>query len=81
MRLATIARGARLADRALYKFVQFVTKHPMPDVVRVLRHQPAFFGVPFNQLIHATLRGPSDWSVGERELFAAYVAKQNECEF
>jgi hypothetical protein len=81
VRLATVARGATFSDRALYKVVQWVTKHPMPDVVRVLRYQPQFFGNPFNELIQDVLRGPSDWSVGERELFAAYVAKKNECEF
>jgi uncharacterized peroxidase-related enzyme len=27
------------------------------------------------------MRGPSAWSVGDRELMAAYVSKMNECEF
>ena len=81
MRLATVAKGARLRDRALYKMVQTISKHPMPDVVRVLRHRSDFFGRHFNELLQAALRGPSEWSIGERELFAAYVAKQNECEF
>jgi uncharacterized peroxidase-related enzyme len=27
------------------------------------------------------MRGPSTWSVGDRELMAAFVAKTNECEF
>jgi hypothetical protein len=81
MRLASIKRGANLKDRALYKFVLLVTKHPIPDVVRVLRYRPDFFGTPFNDLIQDVLRGPSEWSIGERELFAAYVAKTNQCEF
>jgi hypothetical protein len=81
VRLASIHRGEAIKDRALYKMVQWITKHPMPDVVRVLRYHPNFFGTPFNDLIQDVLRGPSDWSIGERELFAAYVAKTNECEF
>lgn len=28
-----------------------------------------------------SMRGPSHWSVGDRELMAAYVSKQNECRF
>jgi len=27
------------------------------------------------------MRGPSDWSVGERELFAAFVSSLNQCPF
>ena len=27
------------------------------------------------------MRGPSAWSVGDRELMAAYVARTNQCEF
>jgi hypothetical protein len=31
--------------------------------------------------VHEALRGPSEWSVGERELFAAYTSKLNHCRF
>jgi len=27
------------------------------------------------------MRGPSDWSPGKRELFAAFVSAQNQCVF
>jgi uncharacterized peroxidase-related enzyme len=27
------------------------------------------------------MRGPSDWTVGERELFGAFVSAQNRCQF
>jgi hypothetical protein len=27
------------------------------------------------------MRGPSQWSVGEREIFAAYVSQLNQCVF
>src|ERR1700761_3050314 len=27
------------------------------------------------------MRGPSAWSIGDRELMAAFIAKTNECEF
>jgi hypothetical protein len=81
MRLPAIERGERLADRVLYRIAKLATGHPMPDVVRTLRFRPHQFGHPFNDLIQDVMRGPSEWSVGERELFAAYVSKKNECEF
>lgn len=81
MRLPVIERGEHLRDRLLYKLVRVVSGHPMPDVVRTLRYRAHQFGAPFNDLIQDVMRGPSAWTVGERELFAAYVAKRNECEF
>lgn len=81
MRLPSIERGTTLGDRVLYRLARVVTGHPMPDVVRTLRYRRHQFGAPFNDLIQDVMRGPSAWSVGERELFAAWVSKKNECEF
>ena len=52
-----------------------------PDVVRALAYRPEFFGEAFSNAIDALLRGPSAWSIGERELFAAFVSRQNKCPF
>jgi hypothetical protein len=51
------------------------------DVRNVLAHRPEIFGLPFSQALHEVMRGPSDWSVGERELFAAFVSARNRCVF
>ena len=32
-------------------------------------------------ITHEAMRGPSTWSVGDRELMAAFVSKVNACEF
>jgi hypothetical protein len=32
-------------------------------------------------VVHEAMRGPSAWSVGDRELMAAFVSKMNECEW
>ncbi len=53
----------------------------VPDVVRALAYRPELFGAAFSDAIDALLRGPSDWSIGERELFAAFVSRQNKCPF
>jgi hypothetical protein len=44
-------------------------------------YRPEFFGKPYGDLVHLLLRGPSDWSVGERELFAAFTSHLNTCRF
>ena len=51
------------------------------DVVRTLTYRSELFGRPFSSCLQAVMRGPSDWSVGERELFAAFVSAQNQCPF
>jgi hypothetical protein len=34
-----------------------------------------------SRVIQDAMRGPSAWSVGDRELMAALIAKTNECEW
>jgi hypothetical protein len=53
----------------------------MPDVVRTLRYRKAFFGAAHSAHTQAAMRGPSAWSIGERELFAAFVSRLNHCHF
>ena len=80
MRLAEIERGT-LGDRVLYALIRVMSGHRAPDVIRTLRYRKEQFGTPFNDLIQEVMRGSSHWTVGERELFAAWVSKKNECEF
>jgi hypothetical protein len=51
------------------------------DILRALLYRPDFFGKPYAAATHDALRGPSDWSAGERELFAAFVSSLNHCPF
>jgi hypothetical protein len=51
------------------------------DVVRTMRYRSELFGRPYSAALQQIMRGPSDWSTGERELFAAFVSAQNRCVF
>jgi hypothetical protein len=51
------------------------------EVVMMLTYRPELFGRPFSEALQDVMRGPSEWSVGERELFAAFVSAQNQCPF
>ena len=51
------------------------------DVVRTMRYRSELFGQPFSAALQRVMRGTSEWSVGERELFAAFVSAQNQCPF
>ncbi len=80
MRLQKVHKGHRLPDKALLGFMRLVMGHA-PGVVRTLRYRKEFFGRPFSGLTQQVMRGPSPWSVGERETFAAYVSRLNKCVF
>lgn len=81
MRLAILDNGHTLGKKALMAFVRTVSRVPVADVVKLVLYRPEFFGGPFNDLVQETMRGPSQWSVAEREMMGAYVSKVNECEF
>nr|WP_308206134.1 peroxidase-related enzyme [Mycobacterium shinjukuense] len=61
--------------------MRLVTGRDVPDIIKVRYYRPRFFGKPFFQLAQAVLRGPSPWTIGERELFAAFVSACNRCQF
>jgi hypothetical protein len=50
-------------------------------VVKTLLYRPQLFGFPFSEALDRVMRGPSDWSAGERELFAAFTSRLNQCLF
>ncbi len=51
------------------------------DVGLMLKYRPELFGQPLSEALQELMRGPSEWSVAERELFAAFVSAQNQCPF
>jgi hypothetical protein len=80
MRLKKVHQGHGLPDTAMLAVMRLVMGHA-PGVVRTLRYRKEFFGRPFSQLTQQIMRGPSPWSVGEREMFAAFVSRLNQCVF
>jgi hypothetical protein len=81
MRLRGVARGRGLAAKAKLTMIRLVSGAPAVDVVKTLSYRPKYFGDHFNVLVEEVMRGPSEWTVGERELFAAFVSERNRCEF
>lgn len=81
MRLPEIDRGDSIKHRLLIGFISMVSGMRLPDAARVAFYHKAFFGTPMSAWTQATMRGPSPWSVAERELMAALVAKWNSSAF
>ena len=81
MRLAKLDKGHNLPTKALFAMIRVMSGHRAPDVVKTLRYRPEFFGAQMGPVFQETMRGPSEWSIGDRELMAAFVSKTLECEF
>ena len=50
-------------------------------VVKTLLYRPEIFGRPFSNALDDVMRGPSDWTPGERELFAGFTSLLHQCPF
>ena len=81
MRLACVENGHDPLEARALELIRTERGMEPPDVLKTLHYRPELFGRPFSDATELALRGPSDWSPGERELFAAYVSSLNQCPF
>jgi hypothetical protein len=81
MRLSVIDHGHTFGQKVLLKFIRLVSGFAAPDVIKTLMYRKRFFGDQQSKLTQLVMRGPSDWSVFDREMFAAYVSRLNQCVF
>jgi uncharacterized peroxidase-related enzyme len=81
MRLKILNSGYRLGTKILFAVIRMASRHPVPDAAKLVFYRPDFYGSPMKKFTHEALRGQAAWSVGDRELMAAYVSKMNECPF
>ena len=81
MRLAVLESGHRLPARLFIRVSELLFRQRMDNVVLTALHRPELWGRPFFALGSEVLRGPSFWTVGEREYMAMVVSRLNECPF
>ena len=81
MRLERIEEGQRIGDRIKLLLIGLATRRAAPDVIKTLFYRKEFFGTKVGPVFQSAMRGPSPWTPGQRELFAMFVSKRNECEF
>lgn len=81
MRLENVRTGHRLPQKIKLGLIRLLSGEPAADIVRTVQYRPELFGHHISVCCQEALRGPSEWSVGERELFAAFVSSRNRCQF
>src|SRR6516162_814395 len=81
MRLAILDSGHSLGTKALFAVIRAASRQPVLDVIKLVKYRGDFYGAPMQRVTQEAMRGPSAWSVADRELMAALIAKANECEW
>jgi AhpD family alkylhydroperoxidase len=81
MRLAILDKGHRLGTKVLFGVIRMASRQPVLDVIKLVKYRSDFYGAPMQKVTQEAMRGPSAWSVGDRELMAAVVSQANECEW
>ena len=81
MRLSILDDGHSFGTKVLFTLIRTVSRQPVLDVIKLVKYRADFYGEPMSKITQEAMRGPSSWSVADRELMAAFVAKTNQCEF
>ena len=81
IRLDCVDRGHAPGESAVLDLIREQRGMEPTGVLKTLYYRPELFGRPYSDALELALRGPSDWSEGERELFAAFVSSLNQCVF
>lgn len=81
MRLEQIETGLGPFKRLVLRVIGVIMGEEPPDILKLALYRSRFFAKPFEAINKKLLGGPSDWSEAEREMFAAFVSRQNQCAF
>jgi len=81
MRLRILEKGHNLGTKFLFAVIRIASRQPVLDVIKLVKYRPDFYGAPMSDVTQEAMRGPSPWSIGDRELMAAFVATTSQCEF
>jgi hypothetical protein len=81
VRLDVVDHGHAPDEAAFLEEVRGRSGREPLGVVKTLVYRPELFGLPFSTELDRVMRGPSDWSAGERELFAGFTSLLNQCPF
>ena len=81
MRLRSVEHGHGLREKLILGMIRVTQGRRAPDILRTLFYRPDMLGKPMCEWTQAVMRGPSHWSVAERELFAAFTSRLNQCVF
>ena len=80
-RLRILDHGHRLRQTLALRAIRVLGRTEPDPVAKVSLYRPELFGRPWLHFAESIMRGPSEWTAGERELIAAFVSRLNSCPF
>lgn len=81
MRLECVDSGHAPPEAEVLEAIREQSGAEPLGVLKTLYYRPELFGRPFSDELDHAMRGPSDWTAGERELFAAFTSLLHQCPF
>jgi uncharacterized peroxidase-related enzyme len=81
VRPPVLDHGYGVGPKLLFGLIRLMSGHPVPDAAKITFYRADFYGTHSKKFTHEAMRGRSTWSVGDRELMAAYVSKVNDSPF
>ena len=81
IRLDCIDHGHEPEQAAMLEEIRARSGREPLGVVKTLLYRGDIFGTPFSDELDVVMRGPSEWSAGERELIAGFASHLNQCLF
>lgn len=81
MRLQILEDGHRPLQKAILHFMRSSSSGKAPAPVLVMSYRRELFGKYLAVCFQEGMRGGKEWSIGEVELFAAFVSRLNECKY
>jgi hypothetical protein len=81
MRLAVLDEGHAQPECEMLAMIRERTGNEPLGVIKTLLYRPELFGEPFSEALEVVMRGPSEWTPGERELFAGFTSLLRQCPF
>jgi uncharacterized peroxidase-related enzyme len=81
MRPDVLNHGYKPVTKLLFATIRLFSGRPLPDAAKLVFYRPDFYGNAAKRFTHLAMRGPSSWSVGDRDFMAAMVSQANENAF
>ena len=80
MRIAAPEHGHRPLQKLQLGLIRALVGH-VPGPILVMSYRRKLFGRQFAQCLEEGMRRGSAWTQPEREIFAAFVSKLNQCDY
>jgi hypothetical protein len=81
MRLQILEKGHRPLQKVVFGLLRAISKEHAPGAMLVLSYRRELFGKYLTACFQEAMRQATEWSLGEVELFAAFVSRLNECRY